>query len=646
MARRRGLGRVIGWVVVIAFLALTTAGLWLPPILIAAFEKDYHFPEVTIDATVVANGDLVLEETRTFDFRNGPFTYAYFNVEDPMDIEQPDGRVRDFSIHERLADGSEVPVEPDYAYHSIATDNFQAQWSYQANDEERTWVFRYRVACAVDVYEDTAHLYWQFIGTGWDKPTDHAVITVHLPERAEGSPAPRTECLPDEAATEVAGTPLTAGDVRAFGHGPLNGEVTIVDPQTIRYEVREVPPLSYVEGSILLPREAVPLALETDEPGLDRILQQEQAWAEQANALRERHETERAWVYYLLIGVPVSMVLLIALARLRDQVPEVPELLEQPPEPDPVQGAILWSAWQGHLSPQNAYRAQLLHLADVGAIELRAEGRVTDPKDLTIVRKMDGNDLQTAADRDFLWMLFGRGEDAEDEISISRPKKREASNATRYSAWWTGVRGRSGDMVRRIQKGDARLESVLAAAICFGAALYGIWTAVWGLGGKVGWWLVPVSVVSLMIALIRIHAKLGVEDRTRVKRLEAFRTYLKDFSDLPNAPALAVVIWEQYLAWAVALDVADEVEKQVKTLVPVESLRSPIPGGPTGIAGINAWRSFQAAAPSIVMASMATPSSGSTGGGFGSSSSSSGFSGGGFSGGGGGGGGGTGGGAG
>src|SRR3990172_6403625 len=643
MARRRGVGRVVGWVVVILFLGITAAGLWLPPIMIAAFEKDYHFPEVTIDATVLPNGDLILEETRIFDFRNGPFTYAYFNVSDPSD--DPNGRVRDFTIHERLADGSEVAVEPDYAYHSIATDGFQAQWSYSADDEERTWVFRYRVACVVAVYADTAHLYWQFIGTGWDKTTDHATITVHLPERAEGDPARRTECLADEASPDVEGTPLARDDVRAFGHGPLNGEVTKVDPQTIRYEVREVPALSYVEGSILFPPDVVPMALETDDPGLDRILQQERLWAEQANALRERHETERAWVFYLLIGVPVAMVLLIAIARLRDRVPEVPELLEQPPEPDPVQGAILWSAWQGHLSPQNAYRAQLLHLADVGAIELRAEGRVTDPKDLTIMRKMDGNDLQTAADQDFLWMLFGRGEDAEDEISISRPNRREASSATRYSAWWTGVRGRSGDMVRRIQKGDARLESVLAAAICFGAALYGIWTAVWGLGGKVGWWLVPVSVGSLMIALIRIHAKLGLEDRTRVKRLEAFRRYLKDFSDLPNAPALAVLVWEHYLAWAVALDVAEEVEKQVKALVPVESLRSPIPGGPTGLAGINAWRSFQAAAPSIVMASMATPSSGSTGGGLGSSSSSSGFSGGGVSGGGGGGGGGTGGGA-
>ena len=100
MAKRRGLRRWLGWVLVVGFLALTTMGLWLPPIIIHATEKAYHFPEVAIDATVLPNGDLVLEEARTFDFRNGPFTYAYFNVEDP------DDHVRDFTISERLADGS------------------------------------------------------------------------------------------------------------------------------------------------------------------------------------------------------------------------------------------------------------------------------------------------------------------------------------------------------------------------------------------------------------------------------------------------------------------------------------------------------------------------------------------------------------
>jgi uncharacterized membrane protein YgcG len=243
-----------------------------------------------------------------------------------------------------------------------------------------------------------------------------------------------------------------------------------------------------------------------------------------------------------------------------------------------------------------------------------------------------------------MWLMFGRGGDAVDEVSIKHPKARR-SGSSRYAKWWMGVRMKSGDMVRRIQKGDARLESVLAAVIAIGAAGYGVWTAIWGLGGAIGWWLVPVSALSLVVALRMIPAKLGIGDRTRVKRLEAFRAYLKDFSDLPNAPALAVVIWEHYLEWAVALGVAREVEKQVRALVPVESLRSPMRGAPAGLAGITAFRTVHAAAPGLVLSSIASASSGSTSGGFGSWSSSSGFSGGGFSGGGGGGGGGTGGGA-
>ena len=633
--------RVLGWVLIAGFIVATTAGIWLPPIITHAVEKDYHFPEVTIDATVAPNGDLLLEETRTFDFRNGPFTYAYFNVDDPQD------RVRDFTIPERLDDGTEAPVEPDYASHSIVTEGFQSQWSYDAEDESRTWVFRYRVACAVDVYSDTAHLYWQFIGTGWDKPTEHAEITVHLPDVPSMGLFPsRQACDPEERLSPPfdGGLPLDRGDVRAFGHGPLNGQVTFVDPQTIRYEVNDVPPLSYVEGSILFPPEAVPVAFHMREAGLEQIRDQERVWAEQANALRARHDAERRWVVILLVAVPLALAGLVLFARYRDRVPGVPKILEEPPEDDPVEAAVLWSAWEGHLSPQNAYRAQVLRLARLGAIELRADGRVTDPEDVKIVRRTDALDLPAETDQDFMWLMFGRGERALEEISVTHPKARRGS-APRFSTWWMGVRMKSGGMVRRIQKGDARLESVLAALIAIGAAGYGVWTAIWGLGGAIGWWLVPVSAVSLVLALRMIPARLGVEDRTRVKRLEAFRRYLKDFSDLPNAPALAVVIWEHYLEWAVALGVADEVEKQVRALVPVESLRSPMRGGPAGLAGIMAFRTVHAAAPGLVLSSMASASSGSTGGGFGSSSSSSGFSSGGFSGGGGGGGGGTGGGA-
>jgi hypothetical protein len=633
--------RILGWLLLLGFLALTTAGLWLPPIITRATVKDYHFPEVVIDATVLSDGDLVLQETRSFDFRNGPFTYAFFNVDDPLD------RVRDFSIAEVRADGTEVPVTPDYALHSIATDGFQAQWSYVAEDETRTWVFRYRVACAVDVYADTAHLYWQFVGTGWDQPTDHAVVTVHLPGNVE-SPDPRpAACDPDapEPGPPMAGGALT-GEVRAFGHGPLNGRITRVDEKTIRYEVHDVPPFSFVEGSILFPPNAVPRSPQVPQERLASILRQERILAEEANELRRRHETERRWVGYLLGAVPFVCLLLVLLARARDRVPDVPELLEQPPEEDPVVAALLWSAWRGHLSPRNAYRAQLLRLARMGAIELKAEGRVTDPKDLTIVRKVEALDLPTEGEQDFLWLLFGRGADAVDEVSVRRPPRRKGNEGyARYSTWFEASKRRAGDVLRRIRTGDARIESTGSAVVAVGAAGYGAWTATLGNGGGIGWWLVPASLLSLVAALRIIPARLAREDRTRVLRLAAFRRYLRDFSSLPTAPALAVVIWEHYLEWAVALDVAREVEKQVTALVPAESLRSPLPGGPGGVAGLHAWNSFQAAAPTIVLHSMASARSGSTGGGFGSSSSSGGFSSGGFSGGGGGGGGGTGGGA-
>ena len=348
----------------LGFVVLVTMGLWLPPIITHAVEKDYHFSEVEIDATVLPNGDMVLEETRTFDFQNGPFTYAYFNVDDPLD------HVRDFSIAEKLDDGSEVALTPDYASHSIVTEGFQAQWSYQAEDETRTWVFRYRVACAVDVYTDTAHLYWQFIGSGWDVPTEHALITVHLLDAPSMGLFPRRqECNPDD---HLAGSPedlaLERGDVRAFAHGPLNGEVTFLDPQTIRYDVSDVPARSYIEGSIRSHRSSSrPHSKRTSRAATDP---RPGACVGRRGECTARAPRDRSsLVLYLLIGVPVALALLVLLARYRDRVPGVPKVLEQPPEDDPVQGSLLWSAWQGHLSPQNAYRAQVLKLASLGAIE-------------------------------------------------------------------------------------------------------------------------------------------------------------------------------------------------------------------------------------------------------------------------------------
>jgi len=130
--------------------------------------------------------------------------------------------------------------------------------------------------------------------------------------------------------------------------------------------------------------------------------------------------------------------------------------------------------------------------------------------------------------------------------------------------------------------------------------------------------------------------------RERLARWGAFRRYLTDFSTFQDAPTAAITIWEHYLVYAVALGVADEVEEQVRALVPAERLPEPWPGAASGADGYVHYHRSIGSSPAHVASNAASSVGWSSGWG---SSSSGGGGGGGFSGGGGGGGGGTGGGA-
>jgi uncharacterized membrane protein len=185
-----------------------------------------------------------------------------------------------------------------------------------------------------------------------------------------------------------------------------------------------------------------------------------------------------------------------------------------------------------------------------------------------------------------------------------------------------------------------RWESLLTTLLGIAGAVAGpVMTGL--IGSPVGLLLIPVALLGMTIAHILIKPRIGEQGRERVAKWRSFRRFLTKFSSLPEAPTLAVVIWEQYLVYATALGVADEVEKQVKALIPPEELPSPWRGAPSGIHAMSYVHSFNTV-PVHTAASTTVSSSSSSGIG---SFSSGGGGGGGFSGGGGGGGGGTGGGA-
>lgn len=568
-----------------------------------ASAKSYRFTHVSIDATVRPDGSLQLVERRTFAF-HGSFTAADYTV------DWPSASIGDLTVRE-----GEVPVSIDV---QRRPDSVTASWSFHARDEERTWTIAYTAACAVRVYTDAAHLLWRFVGR-WGAPTDEVDVTIHLPEVAKRVPRRPGSC-PAASTGSVATRPLRAGEVRAWGHGPYAGHVEIVDPSTVRLQVPGLRGDQYVEGSVLFPPAAVPFAHAKDRAAFDDIVAVERRLAEQANEARRKEEERKrrqaeaakraeeaarrraeaeaerraraaraSWLAIVVLALLGPSLILVG--RLRDRVAGVPPILREPPDDmHPVQLAMLWSAYRGDHGAKNAYRAQLLHLATMGAIELSPVGTVSDPSDLVVRRTKEP--APEGVDADFLAFLFPEG--APDTVQLSALSG-DGTRGSAFRRWWADVGSKSRAGVERIGQGRVRGVTTIAALSAVLAVVFG--SAVLLEGVIAGLILGAAGVAMLLVVLRFTRPRLPSELRTRMARWGAFRRFLGDFSSLPEAPALAVVIWEHYLVYAVALDVADEVRSQVRALTPPEELPAPWPGAPVGADGLAWLTRFQAALP-------------------------------------------------
>jgi hypothetical protein len=148
--------------------------------------------------------------------------------------------------------------------------------------------------------------------------------------------------------------------------------------------------------------------------------------------------------------------------------------------------------------------------------------------------------------------------------------------------WWTNALHGASGVLDRIRRGRVRIETVCAALVGIAVAVRGL-VALLADGAEAGAVAIAAGLVTWLAVWRFVPPRLGLHDREGFARWAGFRRYLRDFSNLHEAPTMAVTIWQHYLVWAVALDIADEVEKQVRALVPPEAMPAPWPGGPAGL---------------------------------------------------------------
>ena len=258
---------------------------WAAPVCVA---KSYSISRVEIIATVNPDGSMDVIEDRTWDFKGHLHgSHKHYLLKNAL-----------ASPTLRYLRGSEryVPGQSGvgtFSYEDVPS-AIEVTWRFDAADEERTFRLSYTVQDAVVVYNDVAELYWKFIGADWEVSSENVRVELRLPSSGDDNDS--------------------LDGLRAWGHGPLSGEVEIVAPNVIVWTVPLLPAKTFLEGRVVFSlKNLVPEATNrSNTAALNRILTQEEQWAREANKKRQTQAALKV-VGPICLGACICAAILIHL---------------------------------------------------------------------------------------------------------------------------------------------------------------------------------------------------------------------------------------------------------------------------------------------------------------------------------------------
>lgn len=539
--------------------------------------KSYTCPKVDITANASTDGSLDVVEQRTFDF-DGDFTAVWWTFDSipdngtlkvngvsltKIDSEgRPIGESMPLSETSFNLDWREAGGPGTDAY-SVDSPKNSVYVFFHASDEKMVITLDYTIVNGIVAYKDVADLYWKYIGDQWEVASENVTLTVNLPVPQDGS--------------------VIAGDtVRAWGHGPLDGTVTINGDGSIVYTTPKVNPGQYAEARVAFPVEWLTnlkgeeALANRDKNYLDTILSKEQAWSDQANR-------DRVFSLAFVIGCGIVAVLLIAWAlRLyfkygREHKPEFTEEYWRDVPSKQDHPVVMARLWRWNRESNDDLTATLMHLSHLGAIQIN-KGSYEQPASFGRTKTVDdyyltrvpavADSLTDPIDRIAMGILFGQIANGADSLWFGTIQKYGKDNPEEFVEALESWQGVVTAAVNRRDffeaKGERYQWVLLGVAIAFG--VIGV-----GLSVLMENFIPLIFVVPAVIALLVIAnymPRRSQEGSTLDAKCKALRNWLKDFSALDERPPTDVKVWGEFMVYAFIFGIANEVIKALQIKVP------------------------------------------------------------------------------
>ncbi|MEE4311002.1 MAG: DUF2207 domain-containing protein [candidate division KSB1 bacterium] len=518
------------------------------------FAKSYSIDHIQIDAEILDDGSLQIEERRTYNFRRDKFSWADYKL--PLsDL----GRVVNFSLSEGNESYtlSEEKVKGTY-YTRQNDDRFYVKWYYSASNEERTFTLRYRVEDAVTVYDDVAVLYYKFVGEKRRKNVAAVDVKLHFPQ------------------------PADTVNVRAWAHGPLNGTLTFESAGFISMAVRPLSKKNYWEIRTLFPKDWVAQASNVMAGSVKgRILQEEKEWAEKANVLREKaareeamqQQNDRRALYYASLLVIIGLMLFFYFYQrygrshpIRHQgqiMSEIPEGL--PP-------AIANYVFTSGQTNANALVSTLLDLARRGFITIDEKQEQNkflfwNYKSASYTVRLMKETFESqksqlsAYELDMLDFIFGDLAEGYNDIDMKKLSQSRSKFVKWFARWKKIIKNSWGNrpLYDKSSVRGTTISAILSGLIIVAGILMMIFWGMFGLIAILG------GCVLLVISFFILRYTKDV--KSMIERLKGLKKYLVKYH-FRNQPGQLQSNLENYLIYGIALGAGTKVIKEIIATVP------------------------------------------------------------------------------
>lgn len=438
---------------------------------------------------------------------------------------------------------------------SVSDELYKIKLYSPMRNEKRYFGFRYVLPRGVTVYEDIAQFNRKMVGRGWQNSIRDVSVKVILPKEADKD------------------------KIHAFGHGPLTGNIEILNGREIFFTLKNYRPGEFVETNILFPKEIVskinPSYVKKTK-GYDSIMAMEGKLAEESN--RERDRAVRGMILGRVVffgGVAWWLFLMVFIylkngKKYKVINPYGEYFRELPDDYTPAVAGTLVSR-KMYPAPTHLFatvmdlvRKDYLEMEEIN--EVNSKGKNIKKTILKKVREVT-SELKDYERLVFKWYIneLGDGEKVVLE-DVEKYVSKNLTNAKKFNAnfekWKTLVYT---DMLSKGLKQDKRNKLAVTLGVITGILLF--------IGGMVlivifqdpKFMLFNFLGIPLIVFSAAVNRP-SKEKEEAYSRWKAFKKFLVDYSNLEEAKLASIHLWEHYFVYAIALGVAEKVAAGYKKI--------------------------------------------------------------------------------